>query len=438
MIVADKRVLKANLEKGSIAIQYKLIYLYSQNLNALATISELIAGLAMVALMETEYSTGEIPDSVFGYIYYFFAAVCLIAALLAYTTAGVEIVWGPIMALSGNNQQEVREATRHMRSQQNDSFFWGTGAIVTLFIGTWVFELAQSGYYVGIVVTIVLAVALFFIIYEGRRAYDMFDINKRARDTKLVEVNEEKDDEEEAKSTKHFSGKSVVNAANVIISGSVSNLKSKSEERYKKTRDKLHALEEKLASIKGRGIVWSKSLYVQERKEQSDCFHKCFAVVENGKLDLYTDEEAFNLHRNSCNSTPFKLHEYELETNTRKLSSISSGKLSATSALRGALLGNQEISFQDAISADFDVQAAAQKYKFSLLPKVSSELSLREALHFMAEDEIDYSQWLKVLRVVIATLDEIEAIKESDFMETGGASDQAVKYAVKSAYEKRL
>jgi len=122
----------------------------------------------------------------------------------------------------------------------------------------------------------------------------------------------------------------------------------------------------------------------------------------------------------------------------RKLSSISSGKLSATSALRGALLGNQEISFQDAISADFDVQAAAQKYKFSLLPKVSSELSLREALHFMAEDEIDYSQWLKVLRVVIATLDEIEAIKESDFMETGGASDQAVKYAVKSAYEKRL
>ena len=58
MIVADKRVLKANLEKGSIAIQYKLIYLYSRNLNALATISELIAGLAMVALMETEYSTG--------------------------------------------------------------------------------------------------------------------------------------------------------------------------------------------------------------------------------------------------------------------------------------------------------------------------------------------------------------------------------------------
>jgi hypothetical protein len=45
MIIADKKVLQANLAKGSLSIQYKLNILHRDNLNSLSTQAALIATL---------------------------------------------------------------------------------------------------------------------------------------------------------------------------------------------------------------------------------------------------------------------------------------------------------------------------------------------------------------------------------------------------------
>ena len=93
MIVADKRVLKANLAKGSIAVQYKLITLYVNNLSTLGTNAALIAVMTLVGLIETEYPMeGFIPDGVFSVVFYFLCLLAWIYSLLAYSEAATSVI----------------------------------------------------------------------------------------------------------------------------------------------------------------------------------------------------------------------------------------------------------------------------------------------------------------------------------------------------------
>lgn len=174
MIVADKKVLEANLKKGALAIQYKLVFLHTENLNSLATNAALLCGLALVALVETAYVTGSIPDWFFGFIYYILASVSLVSGLLAYTQGSVEVIWGPIVALSGSSQDEVSQATRQMKVQEEEGVIWGAISCITLILSMWIFILAQSGPLVGIAVTLMMFFGLYMIVNEGKKAVDMF------------------------------------------------------------------------------------------------------------------------------------------------------------------------------------------------------------------------------------------------------------------------
>ena len=49
--------------------------------------------------------------------------------------------------------------------------------------------------------------------------------------------------------------------------------------------------------------------------------------------------------------------------------------LSISSSLRSAITGTQEISFQDSLNADFDVDTATKRLRFSLIPKVKKIIS---------------------------------------------------------------
>jgi len=60
MISANKRLLKATLTEGVLHIQYRLIELYSNNLNTLATQFSIIAAFTMEALIFEGYPE-EIP-----------------------------------------------------------------------------------------------------------------------------------------------------------------------------------------------------------------------------------------------------------------------------------------------------------------------------------------------------------------------------------------
>ncbi len=90
------------------------------------------------------------------------------------------------------------------------------------------------------------------------------------------------------------------------------------------------------------------------------------------------------------------------EFSSRKILQHTHLHLSVSSSLRSAITGTQEVSFQDSLNADFDVQLATKKFRFSLIPKTFSELVSREAIHFMAEDIISFKQWVGLIRDIIA------------------------------------
>lgn len=178
MLQQDKKVLKANLQKGALSIQYKLIYLYAHNLSSLSINSALIATLSVLGLIETAYPTGKIADDFFGYLYYFLICISVVSAFTAHTVAAVEVVWGPLMALGGDNDDDVLAASRHMRSTQLEGTAWEGVAGVTLILAVWIWIVAHSGYVVSIPTTLVVWAALYAMFVEGKKAFDEYDLDK--------------------------------------------------------------------------------------------------------------------------------------------------------------------------------------------------------------------------------------------------------------------
>merc|ERR1712000_502425 len=104
---------------------------------------------------------------------------------------------------------------------------------------------------------------------------------------------------------------------------------------------------------------------VQDRKRQSDCFHRAYVTIEGGLMYMYESEKAYDSHQDPCNMVPIDLNNYELETNHKIIALNTQYHISASSTIRNALVGSQEIAFKDALRADFDVQHATKKLKFS-------------------------------------------------------------------------
>lgn len=209
MIEQDKKVLKASLQKGTLSIQYKLVFLYAHNLGSLSINSALIATLSVLGLIETRYPTGHIEDWFWGFIYYAFICVSIVTALYAHTLAAIEVTWGPLMALGGSESEDVLAASSHMRMTQLESTMWEGVAGVTLIIAVWVWILAHSGYVVGIPVTTIVFGFLYAMTVEGKRAYNEYDLREDKRD--YIEVNMEDDEFTDTKSTVSAGGGSPLN-----------------------------------------------------------------------------------------------------------------------------------------------------------------------------------------------------------------------------------
>ena len=179
MIVADKKVLKANLLKGSVAVQYKLIKLYVVNLGTLGTNAALVSVMTLIGLIETIYPVnGEIPDDVFSYIYYILCLLAWIYSLLAYSEAAISVIWGPVTALSGGKSEEVMIAIKRMKLQQHDAFRSGSLSGFFLLLGMMVFTFALQGYAVGSVCALVYIVGFYMIYWEGRKVMREFDVDR--------------------------------------------------------------------------------------------------------------------------------------------------------------------------------------------------------------------------------------------------------------------
>lgn len=396
MLVADKKVLKANLVKGSIAVQYKLVQLYVTNLGTLGTNAALIAAMTLIGLLETIYPVnGFIPDDVFGFIFYIFALLAWIYSLLCYCEAAVSVIWGPVMALSGGNSDEVMFAIKNMKLQQKDSFRFGAWAGFYLLLAMMVYTYALQGLAVGGICTVVYIGAFYMIISEGDKVMTEFDVDRLyAHET--TDVDEMESHERVSQIVEQMS--------KMGVGASVDH--SKDEKREALWEDIIARKEEELMKCKGRGVIWMKA-------EGANCFKRIYLVAQKARLEFYQSEDDFLQATNMCDTPPIELKNYHLETDMRKINAQSLKRYTASSKIREMVLGTNELSFTDNMTADFDTANAIKNFKFSLSPKYQTEIEKIESIHFMAEDLSNYAQWLKLLRNMNTISDEIAVVKKS-------------------------
>jgi hypothetical protein len=75
---------------------------------------------------------------------------------------------------------------------------------------------------------------------------------------------------------------------------------------------------------------------------------------------------------------------------------------SLTTAMKSAMLGNEDFATGDLLTSEYDLQFASRNYKFGLVPKVSSELMSSVIHEFLAHDEKAYKLWTQSLAQVVA------------------------------------
>ena len=179
MIVADKKVLEANLAKGTLSIQYKLNVLYRENLNSLATQSALIARIGLVGFQQGNDAIYDLPTTpvtiIASLILFLGLNIGTIASFLSYTQSTVEVIWGPIMGLSGDHHSEVIEATRHMLIQQNESMAWLSLAVSGILCTPFFFIFLTVDWKCAIPVGVAMIVGYYLIWTEGSKAYELFN-----------------------------------------------------------------------------------------------------------------------------------------------------------------------------------------------------------------------------------------------------------------------
>ena len=107
MLLADRKVLEANLARGTLTIQYRLITLYSHNLSALGTNAALIANLAILAIVETDFpSNHEDFEPYTSSLYYVCCIAATVCSFVVFTQSSMEVIWVPSRALSGTEVSE--------------------------------------------------------------------------------------------------------------------------------------------------------------------------------------------------------------------------------------------------------------------------------------------------------------------------------------------
>lgn len=244
MIVADKKVLEANLAKGSLTIQYKLNILYKNNLNSLATQAALIATIGLVGFQQgNSYPIpSNIGETIAQIILFFGLNVGTIASFIAYTQCSVAVIWGPIMGLSGEHQSEVIEATRHMLFQKNDSIIWGAFAILAVISTPFFYILLLVDWKCAISCGLAIVIGYYLIWTEGTKAYHLFNHEAEWRDLNDELYRDFHESTIGSNKSPTSNTKSVLTAATTFLNGSVSTLAQREEERdvwFKEQKQKI-------------------------------------------------------------------------------------------------------------------------------------------------------------------------------------------------------
>jgi hypothetical protein len=344
----------------------------------------LIGGFSFSAVLVPQDNT-TLAQDVLSFFYYTCFAVALVCSLFILANATIVVMFGPTMALKGATDDAVKFAATHMRNQQFVILRAAWTAITALFIGACIISWAKYLIGIAVITTVVYVVGYYYLMIECYKAFRTFvpadeeayieptmdgsapvgsDGNKRY---KLIGS----DEKGEAKSSA-----AAANAAALLAAQEATKLKVKA-------------------------YLWKR-----QSIEDGGLFVKYFAVLEKGRLDLYSREKDYRENANPINSKPIKLWQYDLELDHRK---YAKNVTSLTSAVKSTFMGNEDFAMSDLLTSEHDLQYASRNFKFGLVPKISSELVATTVHEFLAHDEKCYKLWTESLGTVVRAFDEIAA-----------------------------
>ena len=159
-LLVDKKVLESQYTRDNLSIHYKLITLYTKNLNSIAITCSLISSLSFGCIHEFDFPTKFLPTNWrFGDFYTLFSMCAVISSILGLSQSTICVIFGPTMFLFGDGHVDSLTALKIMKHQQNEAGFW---TCVSVFMA-----LLQSLFYTWGVTHFPLSCFLTFVHFCG-------------------------------------------------------------------------------------------------------------------------------------------------------------------------------------------------------------------------------------------------------------------------------
>ena len=96
-------------------------------------------------------------------------------------------------------------------------------------------------------------------------------------------------------------------------------------------------------------------IFLRQPPAKGGNFVKKYAVLANGRLEFFRNDQDFMNHKNPVSKKPIKLYQYRLETDTKR---FSRDVVNLSSALLAGVLGHRDFSLQDIYSSPDNLEKA--------------------------------------------------------------------------------
>ncbi len=115
--------------------------------------------------------------------------------------------------------------------------------------------------------------------------------------------------------------------------------------------------------IKASGVV-----FMMSSLSQGSVFKQQYAVLENGKLMMFKNENDYLEFSNTV-MKPFTLSSYRIAGTPAEVEKTS---VTPSSGSMFSISGHPNLSVSDKMRKDYDLSTAVVKYRFNLVPKVTT------------------------------------------------------------------
>ena len=179
MLIADKHYLKANLSRGWLATQSQLVQLYTNNLQSLGTMLAFVSAAAFMGIGELRMPKAHFRWTGLNFLYDFWIHSALALGVFATTQTAIVLVYGPSIALKGEEESSVIIVANELQNQRRKIHFIGVSAIIGLYFSLISNYWAKIPFPTAVTTTFALFGGAVLTISEGIRCYNKFHPNNK-------------------------------------------------------------------------------------------------------------------------------------------------------------------------------------------------------------------------------------------------------------------